>query len=59
MKLHVSATFKNYSTQRNDFHQSFQVSGGFADLSLYQVPSKPISLNTQLQAVAIKIQLKN
>ncbi|GBN23766.1 hypothetical protein AVEN_104380-1 [Araneus ventricosus] len=57
LKPHLSAKFKNYITQRNDFQHGSRASGGVACLTSWQMPSKPILLNTQLQADAIQIQL--
>ncbi|GBM32137.1 hypothetical protein AVEN_262427-1, partial [Araneus ventricosus] len=54
-----SAKFKNYTTQRNDFQQGSRASGGMVCLSSCEIPSKPILLNTQLQEVAIQIQLNS
>ncbi|GBN24737.1 putative RNA-directed DNA polymerase from transposon X-element, partial [Araneus ventricosus] len=45
--------------ERNDFQQGSRASGGVACLTSCQIPSKPILLNTQLQAVAIQIQLNS
>ncbi|GBN24598.1 hypothetical protein AVEN_220058-1 [Araneus ventricosus] len=59
LKPNLSAKFKNYITQRNDFQQGSRASGGVACLTSCQIPSKPILLNTQLQAVAIQIQLNS
>ncbi|GBN62854.1 hypothetical protein AVEN_110317-1 [Araneus ventricosus] len=59
LKPHLSSKFKNYTTQRNDFQQGSRASGGMVCLSSCQIPSKPILLNTQLQEVAIQIQLNS
>ncbi|GBM11332.1 hypothetical protein AVEN_13568-1 [Araneus ventricosus] len=59
LKPHLSAEFKNYATQRSDFQQGSRASGGVACLTSCQIPSKPILLNTQLQAVALQIQLNS
>ncbi|GBL80545.1 hypothetical protein AVEN_225241-1 [Araneus ventricosus] len=59
LKPHLSAKFKNYITQRNDFQHGSRASGGVDCLTSCQIPSKPILVNTQLQAVAIKIQLSS
>ncbi|GBM63257.1 hypothetical protein AVEN_110942-1 [Araneus ventricosus] len=59
LEPHLSAKFKNYTTQRNDFQQGSLASGGVACLTSCQMPSKSILLNTQLQAVAIQIQLNS
>ncbi|GBM48868.1 hypothetical protein AVEN_36925-1 [Araneus ventricosus] len=44
---------------RSDFQQGSRASGGVACLTSCQIPSKPILLNTQLQAVALQIQLNS
>ncbi|GBL76420.1 UNC93-like protein [Araneus ventricosus] len=59
LKPHLSPKFKNYTTQRRDFQQGSRASGGVAYLTSCQIPSKPILLKTQLQAVALQIQLNS
>ncbi|GBM11502.1 hypothetical protein AVEN_101897-1 [Araneus ventricosus] len=54
---HTSAELKNFTIQREEHVEGSRLSGGVASLTSCHILAKTIDLNTDLQAVAIQIQL--
>ncbi|GBO16900.1 hypothetical protein AVEN_66586-1, partial [Araneus ventricosus] len=54
----IEAKIKNYNIIRKDNLQNERSVGGVAILYLQNLPSKPVHLNTTLQAVAVQVQIK-
>ncbi|GBN81339.1 hypothetical protein AVEN_205178-1, partial [Araneus ventricosus] len=54
----IEAKIKNYNIIRKDNLQNERSVGGVAILYLQNLPSKPVHLNTTLQAVAVQVRIK-
>ena len=55
---HDKITIRGYNNYRKDFHSSERASGGVALLISNDFPHNPVPLNTNIQAIAVQIHIR-